>query len=148
MEIDAQAASPFPKGTIILAQSPVRHGAATFRFPMAAIARTSIEASAPDPWKAIARAVHDWSATQRIELRDAIVLVPFVQLLAPARRAFALAGGWMPRVETTRTLADSLGPPPARGSGELGWGIAHDTLLAMQTLSRQSWVGDWARRVS
>ncbi|MGZ5157659.1 MAG: PD-(D/E)XK nuclease family protein [Caldimonas sp.] len=113
---------------------------------MAAIARTSIEASAPDPWKAIARAVHDWSAAQRIELRDAIVLVPFVQLLAPARRAFALAGGWMPRVETTRTLADSLGPPPARGSGELGWGIAHDTLLAMQTLSRQSWVGDWARR--
>ena len=31
--------------------------------------------------------------------------VPFVQLLAPARRAFAAAGGWMPRVETTRTLA-------------------------------------------
>jgi ATP-dependent helicase/nuclease subunit B len=48
--------------------------------------------------------------------------VPFVQLLAPARRAFAAAGGWMPRIETTRTLAATLGPPPRRGAGELGWG--------------------------
>ena len=31
----------------------------------------------------------------------------------------------MPRVETTRTLAATLGPPPRRGSGELGWGVAH-----------------------
>ena len=57
-------------------------------------------------------------------------MLPFVQLLAPARRAFAGRGAWLPRIETTRTLAASLGPPPARGSGELGWGIAHDTLLA------------------
>jgi ATP-dependent helicase/nuclease subunit B len=97
-------------------------------------------------WDAIARRVEDWSASAGVALRDVVVLVPFVQLLAPARRAFAHAGGWMPRIETTRTLAASLGPPPVRGAGELGWGAAHDTLLAMQTLARQPSMGEWQRR--
>ncbi len=113
---------------------------------MATIARSFLDASGADPWTVIARQVRDWATERELALRDVVVLVPFVQLLAPARRAFASAGGWMPRVETTRTLAASLGPPPARGSGELGWGIAHDTLLAMQTLSRQGGLAEWARR--
>ena len=79
-------------------------------------------------------------------MRDVVVLVPFVQLLAPARRAFATAGGWMPKIETTRTLAASLGPALPRGSGEIGWGVAHDTLLAMQQIAAQAWAGDWSRR--
>ncbi|MGZ8259518.1 MAG: RecB family exonuclease [Caldimonas sp.] len=79
-------------------------------------------------------------------LRDVVVLVPFVQLLPPARRAFAAAGGWMPRIETTRTLSASLGPAPPRGAGELGWGMANDTLLAMQQLAARPWAGEWSRR--
>ena len=113
---------------------------------MATIARSFLDPSRADPWAAIAHQVRDWATAGELALRDIVVLVPFVQLLAPARRAFASTGGWMPRVETTRTLAASLGPPPARGSGELGWGIAHDTLLAMQTLSRQGGLAEWARR--
>ncbi len=113
---------------------------------MATIARSFLDASRADPWTSIARQVRDWATERDLPLRDIVVLVPFVQLLAPARRAFASAGGWMPRVETTRTLAASLGPPSGRGSGELGWGIAHDTLLAMQTLSRQAGLAEWARR--
>lgn len=115
---------------------------------MAAIARTSIDASAPDPWAAIAREIDAWARQQKVELRDTVVLVPFVQLLAPARRAFASAGGWMPRIETTRTLAASLGPPPWPGPGEIGHGAALDTLVAMQTLARQAWGSEWSRRDS
>ena len=113
---------------------------------MATIARSFLDAPGPDPWAEVARKVRDWATEREVCLRDVVVLVPFVQLLGPARHAFASAGGWMPRVETTRTLAASLGPPPTRGSGELGWGIAHDTLLAMQTLSRQAGLAEWARR--
>ena len=79
-------------------------------------------------------------------MRDAVVLLPFVQLLAPARRAFAAAGGWMPRIETTRTLAASLGPPPRRGPASSAGASRHDTLLAMQQLAGQRWAADWSRR--
>jgi ATP-dependent helicase/nuclease subunit B len=113
---------------------------------MATIVKEAIDLSGVAPWDAIARRIADWAEDHTLPLRDVVVLVPFVQLLTPARRAFAAFGGWLPRIETTRTLAASLGPPPARASGELGWGLAHDTLLAMQTLARQAWVGDWPRR--
>ncbi|MEO8523251.1 MAG: PD-(D/E)XK nuclease family protein [Caldimonas sp.] len=113
---------------------------------MATIVRSAIDVSDIAPWDAISHRVREWTRAQELPLRDVVVLVPFVQLLAPARRAFAAAGGWMPRVETTRTLAATLGPPPRRGSGELGWGIAHDILLAMQQLAAQAWTADWARR--
>src|SRR5437868_1183748 len=104
---------------------------------MATIVRAAIDVSGIAPWEALAARVRKWSADEALALRDVVVLVPFVQLLTPARRAFAAAGGWMPRIETTRTLAASLGPPPRRGSGEIGWGMAHDTLLAMQQIGAQ-----------
>ena len=113
---------------------------------MATIVRSAVDVSGVAPWDAVARHIREWTTAEGVSLRDAVVLVPFVQLLAPARRAFAAAGGWMPRVETTRTLAATLGPPPRRGSGELGWGVAHDTLLAMQQLAGQRWAADWSRR--
>jgi len=113
---------------------------------MATIVRAAVDVSGVAPWDAIAERVRAWSVDEALALRDVVVLVPFVQLLTPARRAFAAAGGWMPRVETTWTLAASLGPAPRRGSGEVGWGMAHDTLLAMQHIGAQPWAGDWTRR--
>lgn len=113
---------------------------------MATIARSTVDVSGDAPWDAVAERVLSWAAQEAVVLRDVVVLVPFVQLLTPARRAFAAAGGWMPRIETTWTLAASLGPPRARGSGELGWGMAHDALLAMQQIGTQPWAGDWSRR--
>ncbi len=113
---------------------------------MATIVRSVVDVSGPAPWEAVAQRVRSWSADDRVSLRDVVVLVPFVQLLAPARRAFALGGDWMPRLETTWTLAASLGPPSRRGAGELGWGTAHDILLAMHHLGSQPWAGDWPRR--
>jgi len=115
---------------------------------MATIVRFPLAGPGSSPWDAVAEQISSWLALEGLALRDAVVVLPFVQLLAPARRAFAGRGAWLPRIETTRTLAASLGPPPARGSGELGWGIAHDTLLATQRLAAESWAAEWSRRDS
>ncbi|MEO8310708.1 MAG: PD-(D/E)XK nuclease family protein [Caldimonas sp.] len=96
-------------------------------------------------WDAIAAGCADWAGQASVAWRDAVVLVPFVELLAPARRAFARLGTWMPRVETTRTLAASLGPPTA-ADGESGFDAALDTLVATQLLGRQRWGEEWLRR--
>ncbi|HSC64459.1 MAG TPA: PD-(D/E)XK nuclease family protein [Caldimonas sp.] len=77
--------------------------------------------------------------------RDVVVLVPFVELLVPARRAFARLGTWMPRIETTRTLAAALGPPTS-GDVDSGFDAALDTLVATQLLGRQRWGEEWMRR--
>ena len=101
--------------------------------------------SARDPWRAIARRCDDWVRGESIVWRDAVVLVPFLEMLAPARRAFARLGAWMPRIETTQTLAASLGPP-SNGRSESGFDAALDTLVAMQSLARQPWGAEWSRR--
>ncbi len=87
----------------------------------------------------------DWARQASLSWRDAVVLVPFVELLAPARRAFARLGTWMPRIETTRTLAASLGPQPAVDV-ESGFDAALDTLVATQLLARERWGAEWVRR--
>lgn len=96
-------------------------------------------------WDEIAARTRTWCAAASVALRDAIVLLPFVELLAPARRAFAAHGAWMPRIETTRTLSQSLGPP-ARRPFERGFDSALDSLLAMQLLAQRPWGADWSRR--
>ena len=53
-------------------------------------------------WNAIAAECAEWARQASVAWRDAVVLVPFVELLAPARRAFARLGTWMPRIGTTR----------------------------------------------
>ena len=96
-------------------------------------------------WRRVAAQAETWCAAGSVAWRDAVVLVPFLELLAPARRAFGAVGGWMPRVETTRTLARSLGPP-SEPTSERGFDSALDTLLAMQLLGRQKWGAEWSRR--
>ena len=79
-------------------------------------------------------------------LRDAVVLLPFAQLLPLARNAFAQAGGWSPRIETTRTLAASLGPDAPAESGQITHDAAVDALTAAQLLRSQAWGAAWAGR--
>ena len=87
-----------------------------------------------------------WAQSRSIELRDAVVLLPFAQLLPLARSAFAKAGGWSPRVETTRTLAASLGPPAPAERGQITLDAAVDALSAAQLLRSQAWGAAWAGR--
>ena len=99
-----------------------------------------------DRWDTFAAATRDWAQAAGIELRDAVVLLPFAQLLPLARRAFARAGGWQPRVETTKTLAASLGPVPAVPVGQITFDAATDGLNAATLLRDQPWGATWGRR--
>ncbi|MEO7152969.1 MAG: hypothetical protein ABIX46_14835, partial [Burkholderiaceae bacterium] len=91
-------------------------------------------ADSADPWPALATAVSGWAETHGIVLRDAVVLLPYAQLLAPARHAFAADGGWMPRIETTQTLARALGPPVVTAPHELAHDPVFDRLRAAHLL--------------
>lgn len=107
-----------------------------------AIAR---DADVDAAWDAIVCDVRQWAGAREVALRDAVLLVPFAQLLAPARRAWARGGGWLPRIETTQTLAAALGPPPRRSAGQPTLDVARDRLAAAALLQTQSWLREWRR---
>jgi ATP-dependent helicase/nuclease subunit B len=115
---------------------------------MTTIERLTLEnqACGAGRWDEIASAASTWARAHRLLLRDAVVLVPFTQLLPLARRAFAGAGGWMPRIETTRTLAAALGPAAPAAAGQISFDAAVDTLSAASLLRSQAWGAAWARR--
>ncbi len=99
-----------------------------------------------EAWTRIAAMVHGWAAEQGLPLRDLVLLVPFVQLIDPARRAFGKHGGWQPRIETTSTLAAALAPPLANAAGEVCGIDVVDALLLSQLLRRQPSMAAWERR--
>ncbi|MBI3368763.1 MAG: PD-(D/E)XK nuclease family protein [Burkholderiales bacterium] len=102
---------------------------------------------APDAfWPALAERVSQWLAARDLAARDAILLLPFADLLPQARRAFAARGGWQPRIETVRTLADSLGPPPPAPDEAPTGDTGLDRLLAETWLSQLPLARDWHRR--
>ena len=103
----------------------------------------AFELRAADLWPSVAQATRGWLQERQLPLRDAIVLLPFAALLAPARTAFAALGGWQPRVETTLTLAASLGPPPAPEAGGCTGDAVLDRLCARTLLQRQAWAQRW-----
>jgi ATP-dependent helicase/nuclease subunit B len=97
-------------------------------------------------WRAVAAATHAWLDEQHLLAADAVVLLPFADLLAPARRAFAQRFAWMPRLHTPRTLAAALGPPPQRAPGELTGDGAIDRVTARELLRKQAWAREWLQR--
>ena len=115
---------------------------------MATIARVALENTPNDtnPWGAVVARVREWAQVNTIELRDVVVLLPFAQLLPLARSAFAQAGGWSPRVETTRTMAAGLGPTAPAETGQITFDAALDALTAAQLLRSQAWGAVWAAR--
>ncbi len=94
----------------------------------------------PLSWADIAARASAWAESRNVDLRSAVVLVPFAQHLAPARRAWVQRGGWQPRVETTHTLAASLGPAPRADEGQLTLDASTDRLNAARMLRSQTWV--------
>ena len=97
-------------------------------------------------WREAARAIDRWLDERGIERRDAVVLVPFVQLIDPLRRGLASTGGWMPRVETARTLAESIGPADEATPGAPTLSPPIDRLIARKLLLGQRWGLEWSRR--
>ena len=133
---------------MILTQSPNPVARDAALLPMASIARAALEntSSDPGPWAMIESLVAEWAQAHAVELRDAVLLLPFAQLLPLARNAFAQAGGWSPRIETTRTLAASLGPAAPGEPGQITFDAAVDGLTAAQLLRSQALGAAWAGR--
>ncbi len=97
-------------------------------------------------WRAAAAAIRGWLAQQCIPPADAVVLLPFAELIAPARRALAETGDWLPRLHTTRTLASALGPEPPQGAGEVSGDAAVDRAAGRELLRDHDWAAAWLQR--
>lgn len=114
---------------------------------MPAIEQISLPAAwrTAELWPGFAAISLDWLRSKQLSARDAIVLLPFAALLGPARQAFAVLGGWQPRVETALTLAAALGPPPPVAPGQCTGDAALDRLTAGGLLRGQAWAQHWAQ---
>ncbi len=112
---------------------------------MVSIASRPLDFRAPDPWSEVVRLAQAWNGDERHAWRDAIVLVPFAQHLPLARRAWARTGRWMPRIETTLTLARSLAPVVPPAPGQVTFDPAIDRLVARRMLQAQGWAARWSR---
>jgi len=91
-------------------------------------------------WRRVAAGCADWLQGQGAPLRDAVLLLPFAQQLAPARRAFMARGGWLPRITTSHSLASALGPTALASPDQLSGDAAIDAFTADRLLAGQSWV--------
>ena len=90
-------------------------------------------------WLRLAQQASAWLAEQGLVARDAVLLLPFAQHLAPARRAWMRLGTWQPRIETTHSLAAALGPNYLAGPQQLTFDAAIDAHAAAALLRSQSW---------
>src|SRR5207245_1143235 len=117
-----------------------------FIFSMASIVRLPLEIGDGDPWERMAQTAQAWARERDVEMRDAIVLVPFAQHLPLARRAWLQSSGWMPRIETTMTLARSLGPGATSDAGQITFDTPLDRLVARSLLRGQPFGQAWQRR--
>ncbi|HET9643494.1 MAG TPA: PD-(D/E)XK nuclease family protein [Burkholderiaceae bacterium] len=99
-----------------------------------------------DIWDEIASRSAVWALERSISLRDAVLLLPLAHHLTPARLAFGRRGGWIPRIETVRTLVASCPPVSKPVAEALSFDIAEDRLRAEAMLDEQDWARQWMRR--
>jgi ATP-dependent helicase/nuclease subunit B len=101
----------------------------------------ALDATVVNPWQAVATQTRAWAQAQQIELRDAVMLLPLSAHLPLARIAWARLGGWMPRMETTSSLARSLPSSSDQAvlPGQICFDVATDRLHAARMLRAQSW---------
>ncbi|MBB2485550.1 PD-(D/E)XK nuclease family protein [Mitsuaria sp. WAJ17] len=97
-------------------------------------------------WEAAVQRMAGWMQARGVQSRDAVVLLPFAQHLASARRAWRSTGLWQPRMETTHSLASALGPSPLSQGLQISFDAAIDVLNARQLLAGQSWAEDLRRQ--
>lgn len=91
-------------------------------------------------WARVAATCAGWLAQQGAPVRDAVLLLPFAQQIAPARRAWLAQGGWQPRITTSHSLASNLGPSALPTPGQLSGDAAIDAFTADRLLAGQSWI--------
>lgn len=91
-------------------------------------------------WRRVAAVSADWLGARGAAVRDAVLLLPFAQQIAPARRAWLAQGGWQPRITTSHSLASALGPTALAAPDQLSGDAAIDAFTADRLLAGQSWV--------
>ncbi|KNZ33893.1 MAG: hypothetical protein AD742_03985 [Methylibium sp. NZG] len=101
--------------------------------------------SSRDPWSDAVAITAAWVRAHGVNRRDVVVLLPFAQLLPVARRAFGASGAWLPRIETTQSLARSLGPDEMPVAGQVSFDVALDRIVASRLLRAQRWAAAWPR---
>lgn len=94
----------------------------------------------------MAQASSRWAADRHVASRDAVVLVPQAQHLLLARDAWAGLADWLPRIETTQTLARSLAPPSPVADHDLRFDAAIDLSTARRLLRAQAPFAAWSRQ--
>jgi ATP-dependent helicase/nuclease subunit B len=97
-------------------------------------------------WLRVAERADAWLGAHGLAARDAVLLVPFAQQLAPARQAWMRLGRWQPRIETTHSLAAALGPNYLAQAQQISLDPAIDALSAASLLQGQSWAQALKRR--
>lgn len=91
-------------------------------------------------WRRVAATCTQWLTEQGAPVRDAVLLLPFAQQIAPARRAWLAQGGWQPRITTSHSLASALGPSTLASPDQLSGDAAIDAFTADRLLADQTWV--------
>ncbi|GAD24515.1 RecB family exonuclease-like protein, partial [Acidovorax sp. MR-S7] len=88
-------------------------------------------------WRTVFGSVRAHAQQCGVHLAGAVVLVPYAQLMAEARRQWARLHpqGFMPQFETTRNWARRLGAPLPEGS-EFAGDVACDAVTARALLER------------
>lgn len=108
-------------------------------------------------WQAWALEAAAWLQGEGADARAALVTLPVGAVLAPARQAWAQAvGGWMPRIETIASLAETHSWARATPSLDdasqevfgavLSLDAIEDRMQAARALGRQTWARQWASR--
>lgn len=108
-------------------------------------------------WQEWARQASAWLRSQGSEPKSALVTLPVGALLSAARQAWAQAvGGWVPRIETIASLAEThswaratpvLDPAEQEVFGAVvSLDAIEDRLQAARSLGRQAWARQWASR--
>jgi len=105
--------------------------------PTATINPTSASPSAAARWADLLRRIDALRSGQGVPPDRVVVLLPYAQLMEPARRAWSQAwpNGFAPRFETTRNWAGRLAPFQP-GPTDLSGDMARDSLVAGQLLER------------
>ncbi len=105
-------------------------------------------------WQDWARDLAGWMAAEKIDVSQAIVILPVGAVLAPARAAWAeTVGGWLPRIDTIAALASDqawrwVAPLMPTGSPwpRLTLDPMVDRLQAARALGQEAWGKQWQRR--
>jgi len=89
-------------------------------------------------WPRCVAAIRDHADRHAIDTRDLLVMLPFAQHVALAEAAWAALpdAPWMPRFETTQTLARRSAPAPAAAPGAPSFDVLADALDVARQLRR------------